>query len=74
MSITTCKIFLFSPLTIALIEPLTGEQILILSLYLSKKIQSPAKTLSDSLTFNFGVRLWKSVGLIAYDLGDLVAA
>ena len=40
----------------ALTEPLTGEQILILSLYLSK-IQSPAKTLSDSLTANLGVRL-----------------
>ena len=57
VSMTTCKIFLFSPLTIALIEPLTGDQILILSLYLSNKIQSPARTISDSLTASLGVRL-----------------
>ena len=55
--IVISKIFLFAPLTISNISPLTGEQNFILSLYLSKKITVPALTLSPTLIVNLGVRL-----------------
>ena len=55
--IKTSKILLFAPLTISVTSPLTGEQKLILSLYLSKKTTEPALTLSPIFTDNLGVKL-----------------
>ena len=43
LSIITCKIFLFSPLTICLIFPLTGETILMFSSFLSKPCEFSKK-------------------------------
>ena len=65
LSIITFKIFLFSPLTICLIFPLTGETILIFSSFLSKKTGSPFLTKSPSLTSIRGTKAKKSSGFRA---------
>ena len=65
LSIITFKIFLFSPLTICLIFPLTGETILIFSSFLSKNTGSPFLTKSPSLTSIRGTKEKKSSGFRA---------
>ena len=59
----------FSPLTISIISPLTGEQYITFSDNLSNKIGVPAFNSSPICLSNFGLVIpIKSVGLMAKEL------
>ena len=70
----TAKILRFSPRTISLTFPLTGETYLISSLYLSQNTGEPHLTSSPSFNSILGTNPGKSVGLSATTLASFESA